>query len=390
MDYYEQLAELFEGPDSDLFKPAPKKHVITKDERLVNSFEQINEFVRKNGRTPSEQADDISEAMLGHMLNTIKVDKKKTEALNEYDEFGLLETEKAPETLEELFAEDSDLFKNTGNLFDVTKLPNNGYKRVVENGGWTPAEREECPDFNKLYKHLFEETQNSLARGEKTFIKFTTVSQLKQGGFYVHDGQMCYVASFGEIERKAGGYSQQRLLVVFENGTMSNMYRRSLAQRLYEKSGFIVVDKASTEEAESNSGTVGHIYILKSKSEDTSIQDIKDLYKIGMTEGTIENRIANAEKDPTYLMAPVEIVETYKVTGDYNTQKVEALIHRFFADAKVILTITDKDGKEYTPDEWYSVPIGVVREAIDLLNTGDIINFVYDSKRQKIVEAEND
>ena len=386
MDYYDQLAELFEGPDSELFKPAPKKHVITKDERLVGSFEQINDFVRKNGQTPNEQANDISEAMLGHMLKTIKVDKKKVEALTEYDEFGLLEAEKAPETLEELFAEDSDLFKNNGNLFDVTKLPNNGYKRVVENGGWTPAEREECLDFDKTYRPLFEKTQNSLAKGEKTFAKFTTVSQLKQGGFYVYDGQMCYLVSFGEIERKAGGYSQQRLLVIFENGTMSKMYRRSLAQRLYEPSGFVVVDPTSPME-EDNKDTVGHIYVLKSKSEDTSIQDIKDLYKIGMTEDTVENRIANAEKDPTYLMAPVEIVEAYKVTGDYNTQKVEALIHRFFANAKVILTITDRDGKEYTPDEWYSVPIGVIREAIDLLNTGDIINFVYDANSQKIVEV---
>ena len=68
MDYYDKLAGLFEGPDSDLFKPAPKKHAITKDERLVSSFEQINEFVCKNNRTPNEQANDISEAMLGHML----------------------------------------------------------------------------------------------------------------------------------------------------------------------------------------------------------------------------------------------------------------------------------------------------------------------------------
>ena len=385
MDYYDQLAELFEGPDSDLFKPAPKKHVITKDERLVSSFEQINDFVRKNGRTPNEQADDISEAMLGHMLNTIKVDKKKVEALTEYDEFGLLEAEKAPGSLEELFAEDSDLFKNSGDIFDVGKLPNNGQKRIVENG-WVPAERVRCPDFKNTYEKMFKNEQILLAKGQRTFDKFTTVSQLKPDNFYIYEGQMCYVANFGEIERKAGGYSQQRILVIFENGTMSKMYRRSLAQRLYEPSGFVVVDPTSPME-EDNKDTVGHIYVLKSKSEDTSIQDIKDLYKIGMTEDTVENRIANAEKDPTYLMAPVEIVETYKVTGDYNTQKVEALIHRFFANAKVILTITDRDGKEYTPDEWYSVPIGVIREAIDLLNTGDIINFIYDANSQKIVEV---
>ncbi|HOC33905.1 MAG TPA: GIY-YIG nuclease family protein [Ruminococcus flavefaciens] len=172
--------------------------------------------------------------------------------------------------------------------------------------------------------------------------------------------------------------------MIFENGTESNNYLRTLSSQLYNDDGFIVVNSETNEE--DNKKAVGYIYILKSKSEDTSIQDIKDLYKIGMTEDTVENRIANAEKDPTYLMAPVEIVETYKVTGDYNTQKVEALIHRFFADAKVVLAITDKDGKEYTPDEWYSVPIGVIREAIDMLNTGDIVNFIYDNEKQKIIE----
>ena len=386
MDYFDQLSELFEGPDSELFKPAPKKHVITKDERLVSSFEQINDFVRKNSRTPNEQSDDISEAMLGHMLNVIKIDKKKIEALNDYDEFGLLETEKAPDSLEELFAEDSDLFKNSDSIFNVGKLPNNGQKRVVENG-WTPAERVRCPDFESTYEKLFKNEQNLLLKKQRTFSKFTTISQLKPENFYVYEGQMCYVVNFGEVERKAGGYSQQRMLVIFENGTMSKMFRRSLAQRLYEPSGFVVVDNIQHFE-ENKNNAVGYIYVLRSKSDNTVIQDIKDLYKIGMTEDTVEKRIANAENDPTYLMAPVEIIEKYKITGNYNTQKVESIIHRFFADARMELSITDKSGREYSPSEWYVVPIEAIREAIDLLNTGDIVNFIYDTHSQKIVEIE--
>ncbi len=384
MDYFDQLAELFEGPDSGLFKPAPKKHVITKDERLVGSFEQINDFVRKNGRIPIEQADDISEAMFGHMLNTIRVDKKKVEALTDYDEFGLLESEKAPGSLEELFAEDSDLFKGSGDIFDVQKLPWQGIAN--KNTGET-ANRKPVEDFS-IYRPLFEEKQAGLASGKYKLIKFTKQEEVVEGGYYITGGQMCYVESIGK-EKMTFGRMKARLRVIFENGTESNIYLRTLSSQLYNDDGFIVIS-ANSKKAEDDKKAVGHIYILRSKSEDTSVQDIANFYKIGMTEDTVENRIANAEKDPTYLMAPVEIVETYKVTGDYNTQKVEALIHRFFADAKVVLIITDKDGKEYTPDEWYSVPIGVIREAIDLLNTGDIINFVYDNERQKIVEIKND
>lgn len=313
------------------------------------------------------------------MLNAIKVDKKKVEALTEYDEFGLLEAEKAPESLEELFAEDSELFKNAGDIFDMQKLPRHGVSN--KNTGET-ASRKNIEDFS-IYRPLFEEKQAGLASGKYKLIKFTKQEEVVEGGYYISGGQMCYVESIGK-EKLTFGRMKARLRVIFENGTESNIYLRTLSSQLYNDDGFIVVNSEANEE--DNKKAVGYIYILKSKSEDTSIQDIKDLYKIGMTEDTVENRIANAEKDPTYLMAPVEIVETYKVTGDYNTQKVEALIHRFFADAKVVLAITDKDGKEYTPDEWYSVPIGVIREAIDMLNTGDIVNFIYDNEKQKIIE----
>lgn len=382
MDYYDKLAGLFEGPDSDLFKPAPKKHAITKDERLVSSFEQINEFVRKNNRTPNEQANDISEAMLGHMLNVIKVDKKKVEALAEYDEFGLFESEKPPESLEELFAEDSDLFKVSGDIFDVQKLPRQG---VVDKNTGETASRKLVEDFS-MYRSLFKEKQDGLSSGKYKLMKFTRQEEVVEGGYYISGGQMCYVESIGE-EKLTFGRMKARLRVIFENGTESNIYLRTLSSQLYNDDGYIVVS-ASDERTIDDKEIVGHIYVLKSKSEDVRIQEIANLYKIGMTEDTVENRIVNAKKDPTYLMAPVEIVDTYKVTGDYKTQKVEALIHRFFADAKVTLTVIDKDSKEYSPNEWYSVPIGVIREAIDLLNTGDIINFVYDSEKQKIVEIE--
>ena len=383
MNDYDRLAELFEGPDADLFKPAPKKHTITRDERLINSFEQINDFVRKNNRMPNENnLSDIQEATLGHMLNSIKTDKKKSDTLAEYDEFGLLVAERAPESLEELFAEDSGLFKNSGDIFDIDKLPRRG---VSNKNAGEIANHKVVDDFS-VYKSLFDEKQSGLASGKYRLAKFTRQEEVIEDGFYVSGGQMCYVESIGK-EKLTFGRMKARLRVIFENGTESNIYLRTLSSQLYNDDGYIVVN-TSDERTIDDKGIVGHIYVLKSKSEDMRIREIANLYKIGMTEDTVEKRIANAKKDPTYLMAPVEIVDTYKVTGGYKAQKVEALIHRFFADAKVTLTVIDKDSKEYSPNEWYSVPIGIIREAIDLLNTGDIINFVYDSEKQKIVEIE--
>ena len=44
----------------------------------------------------------------------------------------------------------------------------------------------------------------------------------------------------------------------------------------------------------------------------------------------------------------------------------------------------DANGKKCIPDEWYSVPIGVIREAIDMIDNGEIVDYVYDSKNQSI------
>ena len=63
------------------------------------------------------------------------------------------------------------------------------------------------------------------------------------------------------------------------------------------------------------------LYILESLSKDSNVTTIKDLYKIGVTTGSVSNRIKNARKDPIYLMAPVKIVEDFRLTGSYNPQK---------------------------------------------------------------------
>lgn len=381
MDYFDELSTLFESEDADLFKPKPKKHVATPDDRLIDSFGEITIFVRNYGRMPSADADDMNEAILGTRLGAIRTDKKKVEVLEEYDELGLLELEKAPDSLDELFSEDAGLFGDETSIFDTSSLPEPA--RTVEHPG-EKAARSRVDGFEHSYKILFGEQQTLLAQGGRKLTPFRTIDQLQPDSFYVYDGMMCFVVGFGEHEQKAGGYSQQRIHVVFENGTESNMYRRSLAQRLYE-GGTVVVD-ADYEYVADDDEAVGRVYILQSLSEDPKITSIKDLYKIGVTTGSVANRIKNAAKDPTYLMAPVKIIEDYRLTGDYNPQKVEDLIHQIFGHAKVDLNIVSPDGMNYTPQEWYSVPLNTVIEAIDLIASGEIVNYHYDSDTQSMAE----
>ena len=168
------------------------------------------------------------------------------------------------------------------------------------------------------------------------------------------------------------------------------MYKRSLAQRLYE-GGAVVTDATRYGDDTTGASTVsenivGHIYVLQSLSQDPAISTIANLYKIGCTKNSVAERIVNAANEATYLMAPVELVDDYRLTGLYNIHKVETLIHHFFADAKVDIEVTDANGRKCVPGEWYSVPLGVIREAIDMIDSGEIVEYMYDASLRRIVE----
>jgi len=380
VEYFEELSALFESEDADMFKPKPKKHVATSDDRLIDSFGEITLFVREYGRLPNADADDMQEAILGTRLNAIRYDKKKVEALEEYDELGLLELDKAPESLEELFEDDKGLFGEDVDIFSdgpgkvLSRAP-----RPVEDR----AERKPVADFDSLFKTGFIQQQQLLADGKRRLVRYAGVEDLTLGGYYIHDGLMLRIVDETE-KKRVYDRNKERFRVVYENGTESNMYRRSLSQRLRED-GYTIVDADYIPVSEDDS-TVGHIYILQSLSEDPKITTIANLHKIGVTTGSVANRIKNAASDPTYLMAPVKVIEDYRLTGEYNPQKVEDLIHQIFGHAKVDLQIVDATGSLYTPQEWYSVPIDAILEAVELIASGEIVDYHYDSTTQIIVE----
>lgn len=383
-DFTNELLKLFESEDAVLFVPKNRPRVVTADDRLVESFQQIIDFVSENDRKPVIDSDDFSEALLAKRLELIKNTPKKVLALEKYDSIGLLVQPEAPKSIEELLENDEfGIFSGEENkIFDIKNVK----KRKVTNSTENKAVRMRSKDFS-LFKPLFVDIQKKLENGEKKLVLFTSIEQLSKGGFYVNGGQMVYVAEEGEIDQKAG-YKQQRLRVIIENGTESNMYKRSLAQRLYE-GGYCVASKDeifkdNTVESEK---IKGYIYVVRSLSEDSKINTIENLYKIGFSKTPVFQRIANAKDDPTYLMADVELVESYKLTGDYNPQKVEHMIHRVFADVALDMNIIDKNGREYKPMEWYCVPIHVIREVVDLIDSGDIVHYVYDLDKQVMIEA---
>ena len=96
-----------------------------------------------------------------------------------------------------------------------------------------------------------------------------------------------------------------------------------------------------------------------------------------MTGGKVETRITDAKNDPTYLLAEVEIVATYKL-ADLNRTKLENVFHRIFASAQLDLAIQDRFGHPVRPREWFLVPLHVIDEAVERIRDGSITRVVYD------------
>ncbi len=393
MDLSNDLLELFESDSDGLFDPPKKSIAATPDDRLSESFKRIIEFVEQNDRMPEIESTDISEAMIAKRLEAIRGNPDKVAALKPIDSLGLLDMPKLPQSIDELFAKDEfGLFDTSAEILDLKHVPAYDKKSSPE----SVAKRIATNDF-QVFKKGFEEKQTGLASGTYKLVRFTNVQQIAKGGYYVTAGMMTYVDDIGKA-KVVHGRKKERLRAVFENGTESNMYLRSLASQLYEN-GYIVVAADYVDQSRmlaDDDIIKGYIYILKSNSQDPKITTVKDLYKIGFSTTPVIERTKNAERDPTYLMASVETVASYILTGDYNPQKVEHFLHRIFAETALDVSIIDATGREYKPKEWYSVPLAVIEQAVNLLQSGDIVDYHYDHTNQKIrlndeqeLEAEN-
>ena len=128
------------------------------------------------------------------------------------------------------------------------------------------------------------------------------------------------------------------------------------------------------EDGDRASGTV---YVLRSKSADPQIASQRDLlHKIGVTNMPVERRIANARKDPTFLLADVQIVATYKLYS-INRTKLENLIHHVFAPARLDIQILDRFGNPVSPREWFLVPWPAIDEAVKRIKDNTITQYTY-------------
>ncbi len=379
----DRLRKIFESDEHDLLKITPRARVVTSDDRLVNSFLEINDFYVEHGRKPNVKTADINERKLGVRLRAIMLDDAKIEVLAPHDTNGLLKPEAPPESIGDIFSDDDfGLLDDPTGILTISNVPKNIKK--AEN----IARAHKAKDFEK-YEPGFKEVHAALTSGEMIRESINSEYQIRAGRYFVFSGVLAFVENRddGFI---SNGKLNARLHVIYENGTENNILLRSFARTLYRaKEGARILPadwqaKPEWQDETADDQETGRIYVLKSLSEEPQVQDILNLYKIGYTTGSVEDRIKNAQTDPTYLTAPVEIVASYKCLN-MNAQKLEHLIHRFFGEVKLDMTLKTPDGTSYVPSEWYVVPLDVLDRVINLVINGEIVNYRYDSGLRDIL-----
>jgi len=88
MSWSEDLLELFNDPILAEVKPFTER--VTSDDRLVESFEEICNWVLSNGFEPREEGTDFSERKLYRRLLSIRTDEERSAFLKTYDTANIL------------------------------------------------------------------------------------------------------------------------------------------------------------------------------------------------------------------------------------------------------------------------------------------------------------
>lgn len=392
------IEDIFDDDEFGLLNEKAKtSSVKTNEDRLIDSFEEINVFFDKHKREPNDSS--MSEYGLQARLKNFRENEAQKKILKPFDRHNLLGyVEMEEQTLDEIMDDDDFGSLDTDNNLDIFKFKHTPQQQDRADTDFV-AQRKPLKEkeFAK-YEDMFIKVHKEIKEGKRKIVSFSNLEQhLREGQFYVADGLLLYLEKTSwrreqdnlnknTLRRKDG-----RTRIIFENGTMSNMYYRSLGKLLYSNGKMVTNTYQGIEkELFINSGLLkekdlesGWLYILKTKSTNKELAGIKDLYKIGFTSEPVDDRIRNAKNEATYLFADVQKIATYQIYNR-NADKLEGLLHRFFANACLDIDLFNEKGQRLNPREWFVVPFYIIEEAIQLILNENIINYEYNPLTKEI------
>lgn len=386
------LAEL--GIDVET-KPAPKR--TPREERIIAGFEDIQRFVDENSRAPEHGEDrDIFERLYAVRLDRIRALDECRALVEPIDRQGLLatnmaEAERPGEDLDdEALLQALGVENEAGDIAKLRYVRSSAEKRAAE----VIAAREKCEDFAD-FKPLFDQVQSDLRDGLRQTRTFERDTEIAAGQFFILGGQKAFIASVEEEFLTPEGRPNRRMRVIYDNGTENRTLMRSFQRSLYkeENTGRRITEPTAgplfADHASDGDEASGTIYVLRSESDHPTIAENRELiHKIGVTNTPVEKRIAGASLQPTFLMAKVEIVRTYDLFN-INRTKLENLLHRIFAAARLNIEINDRFGNPVTPREWFLVPLAAIEEVVDRIQDGTISRYRYNPELANLERLED-
>lgn len=373
-------------------KPKEIASRTPREERVISGFEEIQHFVEVHGRTPRHgDGHDIFERLYAVRLDRIRELDECDTLLAPLDHQGLLadQPEAASPASDDM--DDATLLAELGvegfapDIAELRHVRSSVEKRAAEE----VATRRVCEDF-ETFLPLLEQVQKELDAGIRETKPFRDEATIEAGHFFILSGQKAYVSEKAKEFRNAQGRIDARLRVIFDNGTESNMLMRSLERALQkDETGRRIVETSIgplfadyTADGDEVSGT---IYVLRSDANIPFVTGNRNLvHKIGVTNGKVKARIARARLDPTFLMADVEIVATYRLYN-INCGKLEKLIQRVFAPARLEIEVKDRFGNPVVPREWFLVPLDVIDDAVRKIQQGIITRYAYDPESVSLI-----
>jgi hypothetical protein len=373
--------------------PAQSGQRTAREERIIAGFEEIERFTEENGRLPQHGEDrDIFERLYAVRLDRLRESEECRTVLAPLDSRGLLTAiaDTGPVAALDDEALLDSLGINVASESDVTRLTHVRSRSEIK-AAEEIAQRTPCQDFDQ-FKPIFDQVQRELEIGSRQTIKYQDNAAVNPGDLFILDGQKVMVVDMGEPFVSDYGRQDRRLRVVYDNATESDLLLRSLQRALNKDKASRRITTpdfgplfADTEAAEDL--PTGYIYVLRSKSDHPVVAKHRSvIHKIGVTVGDVKSRIANAKKDPTYLLADVEIVATFKL-ANINRKGLEAILQKFFANAQLDLELQDRFGMPVKPREWFLVPLEVIEAVIEKIKEGTIEQFRYDLKTASLMRC---
>lgn len=395
------LDEIFAEPD-EFGLLSVKSNALTRADpadKDVAILREVTTFFQRYGRLPEADADGYEEMRLGAIWK--KISTNPGEALRAADHAGLLAAEQAtparswrddpldeeiPDSLDDIL--DDEALGVRGDYASLRHTTPAADRHVPDHR----AEFVPCRDFEK-FEERFETIQKALEAGERKALPVLkwAIIEPEEGDVFIRNGLFALIAEKSEMTAR-GGSRDHRLRVIFSNGTESDPLMSSFRKSLNEDKTARMVERAAlgqlADEWEADRLDLsGTIYVARSLSDDPNIATQRRiLHKIGVTSQDVARRVADARNDPTFLLAPVEIVATFELKN-LPRQKVENLLHRFFDSARPAeLSIMDRFGKKVFPREWFYVLPEHVSQAATLIRQGTLHEYRYEASAQRIVK----